>query len=163
MAETQCKRQREEETQVEDGEDSKRHKTYNHILSLLEEDEDEANKDLSSIITTLQEELSCDFSVPSFPFPETAIPSFELSSSSSSPSSTVILKEEEEEEDNERVIRHLLEASDDELGIPQREIQVCDGDDIYGGNAFAECGDDIWQLEDEAANYYALLQAELFM
>lgn len=162
MAETQCKRQREEETQVEDGEDSKRHKTYNHILSLLEEDEDEPNKDLSSIITTLQEELSCDSSVPSFGFPETAITGCALSSSSSSPS-TVVLKEEEEEEDNERVIRHLLEASDDELGIPQREIQVCGGDEIYGGDAFAGCDDGFWQLEDEAANYYALLQAELFM
>ncbi|GMY26034.1 zinc finger CCHC domain protein [Fagus crenata] len=177
MAETPLKRQREE-TQMEDCEESKRHKSYSHILSLLEAEEEEPNQDLSSLITTLQQELSSDsHSIPDpLPFTTTETDTenptkdqnFASSSSSSSSSSqTKLLKEDEEEEDDKgRVIRHLLEASDDELGIPNREVGVglvFDGiEGFNGGDGYSFC-EGLWELEDEAANYYTLLQSELFM
>lgn len=173
MAETPLKRQREE-TQVEE-EDSKRHKSYNHILSLLEADEEEPTQDLSSLITTLQQELSSDSSFDPVQCPvseadpensttASAILECTSSSTSSSPSSstTVVLKEGQED-DREGFIRHLLEASDDELGIPHSEVRLDEG-----GYGFHEVdlwclGNGLWELEDEAANYYTLLQSELFM
>ncbi|KAG6654325.1 hypothetical protein I3843_05G126700 [Carya illinoinensis] len=180
MAETPLKRHREE-TQMDDCEDSKRHKSYNHILSLLEAEaeEEEPTQDLSSLITTLQQELSSDsiFNPLSFPTadavdpenPTTASTTLEdqtsssSSSSSSYSSSTLLLKEDEEEDDKDRVIRHLLEASDDELGIPNREVgEVYGGNEGFNGDGFSLC-DGLWELEDEAANYYTLLQSELFM
>ncbi|XP_021897677.1 uncharacterized protein LOC110814475 [Carica papaya] len=159
------KRQREEtdQTHVEDEvvEENKRHKSYTHILSLLDAEEDEPNQDLSSLITTLQQELSSESDFDhTFPCPPSANPTTTPASSSSSCSN--------EEDDRERVIRHLLEASDDELGIPNR-----DGTDVVGEQGFVFNGDGdgfsapfcdgLWELEDEAANYYALLQSELFM
>ncbi|KAE8023286.1 hypothetical protein FH972_009001 [Carpinus fangiana] len=173
MAETPCKRQREE-TQIEDCDESKRHKSFSHILSLLEAEEEEPTQDLSSLITTLQQELSSDsiFSPLSFPTAEpdpenptsASAPVEDQSSSSSSSSSPAVVLKEDEEDDKERVIRHLLEASDDELGIPNREVGVAyDGDEGFGGvDVFSLC-DGLWELEDEAANYYALMQSELFM
>ncbi|XVE53256.1 hypothetical protein DITRI_Ditri02bG0189600 [Diplodiscus trichospermus] len=177
---TPLKRQREE-TQCSDEqhvEETKRHKSsYNHILSLLEAEEDEPNQGLSSLITTLQQELSSD------PLPcttttfeadlennvtTTGAAAAEAASSSSSSSSSSSLKEDEDQDDKEKVIRHLLEASDDELGIPNREdgvgFEVVEFEEGFnnGGNAFALC-DGLWELEDEAANYYTLLQSELFM
>lgn len=173
MAETPSKRQREE-TQVEDFEEHKRQKSYNHILSLLEAEEDEPTQDLSSIITTLQQELSSDSGFDPLPFtasetdPEnpnsasTAVEEYTSSSSSSSSLSEVLSKEDDKENDKERVMRHLLEASDDELGIPNREL-VLDGENgINGGDGFS-FSDGLWEFEDEAANYYTLLQSELFM
>ncbi|XP_062161248.1 uncharacterized protein LOC133868373 [Alnus glutinosa] len=173
MAETPLKRQREE-TQIEECEEFKRHKSYSHILSLLEAEEEEPTQDLSSLITTLQQELSSEsiFSPLSFPATEpdlenpttaTATVEDQTSSSSSSSSSAAVLKEDEGD-DKERVIRHLLEASDDELGIPNREVGVAyDGDEGFDGvDGFSLC-DGLWELEDEAANYYALMQSELFM
>ncbi|KAA8532995.1 hypothetical protein F0562_032888 [Nyssa sinensis] len=167
MAETSSKRQREE-THVEDFEDSKRHKSYSHILSILEDEEDEPNQDLSSILTTLQQELACDSATFDHPLPgptseSETDPENPLASSATydySPASNAELKEDEEE-DRERVIRHLLEASDDELGIPN----IRDGGDVEingQDHAFALC-DGFWEFEDEAANYYTLLQSELFM
>ncbi|CAH1417128.1 unnamed protein product [Lactuca virosa] len=92
--------------------------------------------------------------------------------------STSNIKKElvEEDDEKERAIRHLFEASDDELGIPSRvedggddgEVGVCGGggDDIageeYGDFSLALC-DGLWELEDEAANYYTVLQSELFI
>ncbi|KAJ8773782.1 hypothetical protein K2173_006432 [Erythroxylum novogranatense] len=181
MAETQTtsKRQREE-THVEGGdehvEESKRHKSYNHILSLLEEEEDEPTQDLSSLITTLQQELSTDsttLDVLSYPTLETdadtntltmATATLEDYPSSSSSSSS---SKEDEEGDRDRVIRHLLEASDDELGLPNREENE-DGFVNNGGDAcsvvdgFSLC-DELWEFEDFNANYYALVQSEVFM
>lgn len=172
MEETPLKRQREE-TQTEDFDESKRHK-YSHILSLLDSEEEEPTQDLSSLITTLQQELSSDSIFDSLSFPTTEIdpenptsasanPEDQASSASSSPSSTALLKEDEED-DKERVIRHLLEASDDELGIPNRDVGVVynENEVLSGGDGFSFC-DGLWELEDEAANYYALLQSELFM
>ncbi|XP_021807577.1 uncharacterized protein LOC110751412 [Prunus avium] len=187
---TPSKRQREE-TLADDCEDPKRHKSYNHILSLLDEEEEEPSQDLSSIITTLQQELSSDSaSEPLTAFPNsdadqeinqssasTAATAFEgyasSSSGSSSPSSSNtnsgFLKEgDEQEDDGERVMRHLLEASDDELGIPQREeLSGFDDAEDAGFNGLMldgfSFGDGLWELEDEAANYYTLVQSELFM
>lgn len=176
MAETPLKRQREE-TQIEDCEESKRHKSYSHILSLLEAEEEEPTQDLSSLITTLQQELSSDpiFNPLSFPTAEpdpenptsasaTVEDQTSASSSFSSSSSSALVLKEDEEDDKERVIRHLLEASDDELGIPNREVGVAyDRDEGFDGvDVFSLC-DGLWELEDEAANYYALMQSELFM
>ncbi|XWS34073.1 hypothetical protein CRYUN_Cryun21dG0007800 [Craigia yunnanensis] len=187
MAEqTPSKRQREEthSSDQDHVEETKRHKSYNHILSLLEAEEDEPNQDLSSLITTLQQELSSD-SVLDDPLP---CPTTTLETDREYPTSTTIaaannarttfddytsatssLKEDEDhQDDKEQVIRHLLEASDDELGIPNREhdigIEVVEFEEGYnnGGNGFALC-DGLWELEDEAANYYTLLQSELFM
>ncbi|XVE85889.1 hypothetical protein DITRI_Ditri17bG0127900 [Diplodiscus trichospermus] len=196
MAEqTPLKRQREE-TQSSDEvhvvEETKRHKSYNHILSLLEAEEDEPNQDLSSLITTLQQELSSD-SLSDDPLPcptttttleaddqenpNTTILAAEANSTCTITedytSATSCLKEDEDQQDDkERVIRHLLEASDDELGIPNREddgvgvgVEVVEYEEERfnnDGNGFPFC-DGLWELEDETANYYALLQSELFM
>lgn len=173
MAEAPLKRQREE-TQIEDGEESKRHKSYNHILSLLDAEEEEPTQDISSLISTLQQELSSDdiFNPLSFPpaetdpeNPATASATLESQASFSSTSSaSPVVSKEDEEDDKDRVIRHLLEASDDELGIPNREAGVAyDGSDGFDGiDGFSLC-DGLWELEDEAANYYTLLQSELFL
>ncbi|KAK3223081.1 hypothetical protein Dsin_010106 [Dipteronia sinensis] len=179
MAETQSKRPREE-TQIVDVEETKRHKSYNHILSLLEAEEEEPTQDLSSLITTLQQELSSDSVIDPIPS-QTADNDLEsnptaastatgedsiASSSTSSPTSSC--SKEDEEDDGQRVIRHLLEASDDELGIPNMDV-VCAENGVYGdgdfngGDVFALCDGLLWELEDEAANYYTLLQSELFM
>ncbi|KAK7822714.1 hypothetical protein CFP56_036231 [Quercus suber] len=135
MAETPLKCQREE-TQIEDYEESKRHKSFNQIVSLLDAEEEEPNQDLSSLITTLQQEISSDsnsiFDPLSFPTAENDPESLTTASSTmqdqnfttSSSSSPKVLSKGDEEDDKERVIRHLLEASDDELGIPNREVGV---------------------------------------
>ncbi|KAK0574026.1 hypothetical protein LWI29_017180 [Acer saccharum] len=176
MAETPSKRPREE-TQIDDVEETKRHKSYNHILSLLEAEEEEPTQDLSSLITTLQQELSSDSVLNPIPS-QTADNDLESSlttatvedsvanSSTSSPTSSC--SKEDEEDDGQRVIRHLLEASDDELGIPNMDV-VCAENGVYGdgdfngGDVFPLCDGLLWELEDEAANYYTLLQSELFM
>ncbi|XVF43096.1 hypothetical protein PTKIN_Ptkin02bG0012700 [Pterospermum kingtungense] len=198
MAElTPCKRQREETQSSEEHveAETKRHKSsYNDILSLLEADEDEPNQDLSSLITTLQQELSSD-SVLDDPVPcptttttttatgeadqENVTISATAAVATNSTvtgfedytSATSSLKEDEEQGDKESVIRHLLEASDDELGIPNRGegegvgVEVVEFDEGFnnGGNIGFSLCDGLWELEDEAANYYTLLQSELFM
>ncbi|KVH96115.1 uncharacterized protein LOC112527891 [Cynara cardunculus var. scolymus] len=163
MAETQPKRPREPEPEPEElfsceMEITKRHKnSYNQILSILddntEDEKQETTQDLTDFFTALQRELSS-----SDPLPELAV----------KPDQTPKQETEDGDGDKERVIRHLLEASDDELGIPNR---VGDGDgggedDILAGEEVgfpvALC-DGLWELEDEAANYYTLLHSELIM
>ncbi|KAK1413756.1 hypothetical protein QVD17_35536 [Tagetes erecta] len=74
------------------------------------------------------------------------------------------------------VIRHLLEASDDELGIPSRVDSGDGGGDAgdggggggdvsggYFGDFDIGLSNGLWEIEDEVANYYTLLQCELFM
>ncbi|EEF39889.1 conserved hypothetical protein [Ricinus communis] len=83
-----------------------------------------------------------------------------------------MLLKEDEEDDKDRVIRHLLEASDDELGIPNTETGsgfddgyegfVSSANGFSGVDGFSLC-DGLWEIEDANANYYALLQSELFM
>lgn len=69
-----------------------------------------------------------------------------------------------EEDDKEKMIRHLLEASDDELGLPNRiDFNGDTNFDNVGHSVFSVCDGGLWELEDEAANYYTLLQAQLFM
>ncbi|MGI4370278.1 hypothetical protein ACR2V4_27185, partial [Klebsiella pneumoniae] len=154
MAETPSKRQREETHLSEDIEDPKRHKSYTQILSLLEEEEEEPTEDFSSILTTLQRELSCDSeSDPS------SVSGSEPDPDSYGPIEGPVPSEDDE---RERVLRHLLEASDYELGIPNRSDVGDDGEAFHDGD-FLDLGDGLWELEDEAANYYTLVQSELFL
>ncbi|GLU09399.1 hypothetical protein SLE2022_262630 [Rubroshorea leprosula] len=169
MAETPTKRLREETTQIpEDFEEAKRHKSYNYILSLLESEEDEPNQDLSSLITSLQQELSSDSTPGLVPGTTTTdsdhgTAAITVEDYTSVTSSSNSLKEEDD------VIRHLLEASDDELGIPNREVGAeaveCGGEVLNGGGdaLLPAWGDVLWELEDETANYYTWVQSELFM
>ncbi|KAE8683074.1 anaphase-promoting complex subunit 2-like [Hibiscus syriacus] len=183
MAEQMPSKRQREETQSSNEElveETKRHKSYNHTLSLLEAEEVDQSQDVSSLITSLQQQLSSD-SVLDVPFPPTTTPlkahdqqnpagmtnSNCMVSIEDRTTATSSLKGDEDlrVDDKEQVIRHLLEASDDELGIPNREsvlgVEFDEGFD-NGGNGFALC-DGLWELEDEAANYYTLLQSELFM
>ncbi|KAG7032206.1 hypothetical protein SDJN02_06249, partial [Cucurbita argyrosperma subsp. argyrosperma] len=173
------KRQRDEAQMEEmsEGEELKRQKSYDQILSLLEEEEEEAVEDLSSIISSLQQEISSSSSSSSSPCStkwhpiskQTNTQKAEMEEAAASAecgsvedyasccccsSSSV---NEEEGGERERVMRHLLEASDDELGIPNSEFMVGEGVD-----GVALC-DALWELEDEAANYYTLFHSQLFM
>ncbi|XP_019170544.1 PREDICTED: uncharacterized protein LOC109166109 [Ipomoea nil] len=157
---TQPKRQRGEAIEEEE-EASKRHKySYNHLMSILEEEEEEDDdnkpvQDLSAILTALQQELCSPATAG-----EAEPPPAGLTTASS---------KEDENGDRFSVIRHLLEASDDELGIPAGS-----GMDGGGGNGTTDGGggadlpafslsDGLWELEDESANYYSLLHSQLFM
>lgn len=192
MAETQPKRHREEPQSLDFEEANpcaKRQKPYNNILSFLEEEEEEedeteptsepTNEDLSAMFTTLQQELSSSTSCDSTAFddfdfvPFTAVEveveelaAHQQKSTESSTSAVCSPRSgdgEGEDEGAKSVMRHLLEASDDELGIPNRE----DNDVVgmkYGENfPFALSDHGLWELEDETANYYTVLQSELFM
>ncbi|GAB4839982.1 hypothetical protein Ancab_020691 [Ancistrocladus abbreviatus] len=206
MEETPLKRQREETqiVELEEEEVLKRQKSYKDIISILEEEEDEPNQDLSSLMTTLQQELSSSssYSYDNFSSVSSSLdsvlvgPVTVLNSSSSSeadpteimnsstvldynslsPSQQLTVKGEGEEEEKEKVMRHLLEASDDELGLPNAvgaggEAVVVEDDDqglvmgaISGGDLLPLGGDGLWDFEDhEAANYYSFFQSELFM
>lgn len=148
---------------------SKRHKPYNQIISLLDSDqEEESTEDLSPLMTTLQQEITC----ASNNNPDTLLnPALEKNNQHNPTTSleeSSTLSKEEEEEDKERVMRHLLQASDDELGIPNNytgDGLLGFGEDglINGGDGFSSLSDELWELEDERANYYALLQSELFL
>nr|GMD16937.1 putative LisH domain-containing protein C1711.05-like protein [Ipomoea batatas] len=135
------KRQREESLETMEGKISKRSKPFDHILSILEEEEEEEPKGA----------LESEFG------PMIRDPAHEVSPD---PSST-------EDDDRIDVIRHLLEASDDELGIPNLRTDGGDNADENGADGqdfpFSLCDDGLWEFEDQSANYYSLLQAELFM
>lgn len=162
MAESPRKRFREEETSsetLEDGAEIKRQRSFHQILSILESEEDEPTQDLSSLVTTLQQELSSPnpLSDPLAEPTQLSPTQPDPTSTSSSSSSFSALVDEEEEE----VLRHLLEASDDDLGIPQPENGGGVAVSREGSEVFTY--DEIWELEDVAANYYTWLQSELFM
>lgn len=182
MAETATssllKRQRDEQEQeTKPREDSKKQKasssstSYNEVQCLLDnvEAQNEADSELTSLITTLQQEISTEeqnaavFENPPLSY-----------SSRSSSSSSCVPKEEEYEIDKEKekVMKHLLEASDDELGIPNTKTErsnyeivnsETNQDYINGFSLLDGFGDGLWELEDEVANYYTLLQSQLFM
>ncbi|KAL3751632.1 hypothetical protein ACJRO7_012461 [Eucalyptus globulus] len=165
MADGPLKRQREEteETHVNGlGEDqTKRLKPspQPQVLSFLDDQLDDgqiSSQELSSLISALQDELTSDSEPGLPPSSEPELLASPSSSSSSSPE-----EESDGDEDKEKVLRHLLVASDDELGLPSRE----DGEGPEGGAFGVELlsYDGLWELEDEAANYYTLLQSELFM
>lgn len=168
------KRPREESQVKEDLDDceefSKRHKPYNLILSLLESEEEDSTQDLSPLMTTLQHELitTCAshhdsdtlLSQPQNNSTQENLTT-SISTTSCGNSNDIVVKEDKGDE-KERVMRHLLEASDDELGIPSRvDHELLDfGEDMFPSTI---C-DGLWELEDiDTANYYALLQSELFL
>ncbi|KAL1806339.1 hypothetical protein ACET3Z_029407 [Daucus carota] len=149
MAEKQTKRHREE-VQATTIQDSPIQKRQN---SCTQEEEQ-----------VLYEDIFDPFQVPD---PELApmqnTETVEPATEDCSPS--CMLTKEEEDDEKERMIRHLLEASDDELGLPDKSSGL--GEDFIGpvdlfDDPFS-CCDGIWELEDEVANYSTLLQAELFM
>ncbi|XP_047323125.1 uncharacterized protein LOC124926861 [Impatiens glandulifera] len=165
MAETQAKRQRDETLIVEEDleEDPKRRKSYNQILSFLdEEDQDDSNQDVSSIFTTLQRELSFDSDPITQPDKLLQPDNQDIGAA---------------KEDEDRLLKRLLEATDDELGLPTGPVTGQNNDDHDDGLLVMDGGDDefglmssscgggggLWELEDEAANYYTWFQSELFM
>ncbi|KAI3714275.1 hypothetical protein L1987_72872 [Smallanthus sonchifolius] len=165
MAETQPKRPREQgqdEHQFFSGEFeiTKRHKnSYNQILSILDDDTEdehqETTQDLTDFFSALQQEL-----LSSNPLPELIIDSDQT------------VKQEAGDgdggKDKEWVIRHLFEASDDELGIPDYRVSVGGGGDgealtgEHGGFPVSLC-EELWEVEDDAANFCTLLHSELIM
>ena len=171
MAETTpIKRHREEETLAEE-ETNKRQKpsssSYNDQILCLLDDSDELNlpnNDLASFIHTLQQDISSD--------DQNGVVS-RVSNVEDSSTSCVSSKEDDvDEESKEKVMQHLLEASDDELGLPSNEFGESNyemikndvsQDYIYGDSLLDGFGDAFWELEDEAANYYTLLQSQLFL
>ncbi|KAL1551012.1 hypothetical protein AAHA92_18904 [Salvia divinorum] len=168
MAENSPKRHRDDST-GSDLDDScstvKRQKPYNNILNLLDEEEpepepsNEQSQDLSAMFTTLEQELSSSDTTTTFdfePLPEAA--------EHSQPPPSAECGGGDEDENVKSVMRHLLEASDDELGIPN----ATDENGVENFNAvedlpFAFTDHVLWELEDVAANYYTVLQSELFM
>lgn len=178
MEETTGSKRPREETQLQEldfEEHSKRHKPYNHILSLLESEEEDSSEDLSSLITTLQQEITCACTPDTLLSPAqendqdnpttttTTLEDYSASASSSPPQSEIGALKEDEEDDKERIMRHLLEASDDELGIPNGGDGLMDfsEDGFNGRDGFSSFGNGLWELEDETANYYTLLLSEL--
>lgn len=192
MAESQLKRQREEngvqgyDECVAEEEYSKRHKSYNDILSILElQEEDEPNQDLSDIFTSLEQELSSSDSTAvcgggsggSFgsggdvsgseaeSVDETC---FSAAPDRNSGGDSGNNESIEEDDERVRVMRHLLEASDDELGIPNRVEESGEEEETGSGDKqqLFLSGDWKWQFEDDAADYYynfMHLQSELFI
>ncbi|KAJ4879725.1 Uncharacterized protein Rs2_36779 [Raphanus sativus] len=170
---TPLKRHREEETLAEE-ETNKRQKpstssfsSHNdQILSLLNDSDElnQPNNDLTSFLNSLQQDISSD--------DQNGVLS-RVSNVEDSSTSCVSSKEDDvDEEAKETVMQHLLEASDDELGLPSNEFgesnyemikNEISQDYVCGDNLLDGFGDAFWELEDEAANYYALLQSELFL
>ncbi|KAL8111962.1 hypothetical protein AgCh_019605 [Apium graveolens] len=187
MAETLAKRHREEEEEISDIQDenreAKRYKSYNTttnnkqqaLVSFLEQQEDQddvivSSQDLSLFLTNLQHELFSDPS-PYLPDPSQLGPHAAHQTLVLDPTTkdwNICSKEDDEKESV--IIRHLLEASDDELGLPNEvgvDRTVSSGDEDFNGlddkhNSSLFC-DGLWELEDEAANYDTLLQSQLFM
>ncbi|KAK7362256.1 hypothetical protein VNO77_04366 [Canavalia gladiata] len=157
-----------------DEESSKRYKPYNHILSLLESEEEDSTQDLSPLITTLQEEITnCASRSNTLLAQHNHITTTTLTTnntledcSTSTAFSTTNSNDIVGEDDKDSVMRHLLEASDHELGIPNggEEGLLDFGEDGFNsGDMFSSICDGLWELEDETANYYTLLQSELFL
>ncbi|KAL8104714.1 hypothetical protein AgCh_028786 [Apium graveolens] len=152
MAEKQTKRYREEETQEASTQyfpfQKRQKSSTQHQVQVFYED----------ILDPFQEP---DPELPPMQHNQTVEPATEDCSPS-----CMLTKEEEEDEEKEGMIRHLLEASDDELGLPDNSSVLLGKDFSDPVNLFYDpflCCDGIWELEDEVANYSTLLQAELFM
>ncbi|CAA0823862.1 Unknown protein [Striga hermonthica] len=165
---TELKRLRSEDPETSGSDDSsqnsKRQKPYGGILSLLDQDEDDCEaahgQDLAAVFSALQQEISDAAAAVDVDSP--ALAAAEDRSAADG-----------EEGEAESVMRRLLEASDDELGIPSAEemygnINNGNGDEIVDGIRPGEdlpfgFVDNLWELEDVAANYYTMLQSELFI
>ncbi|GFP86180.1 hypothetical protein PHJA_000761800 [Phtheirospermum japonicum] len=171
MAETQTPQKRLRDEKAQEGsagsgfDGSKRQKPYNNIISLLDDDDEEEvepshepshelSHDLSAIFTTLQQELTSFGSPPS-----------SAAAADDMAGRHVTGGGDGEEGLKLAVMRHLLEASDDELGIPNRSTDEINPDILDSGENFnvAFNDDGLWEFEDETANYYTGLQSELFM
>ncbi|XP_030549418.2 uncharacterized protein LOC115754519 [Rhodamnia argentea] len=173
MAETSPLKRRREAAPDEEEEEGKRQKPYKDVLSLLEEEEDVPGQDLSSLIASLQQELTSG----SGPGPSAASAAKEADAEAPSPSAPPFpspVGGGGGADERERVMRRLLEASDDELGLPSREssevgdgVGVEEGDDgPCGGGGDGQgwidlCEGLVWELKDEAADHYALLEPGL--
>lgn len=122
--------------------------SYDTILDFLDSDDENLPEDVSSLISSLQEELSETLPSPAGAGPAGEGGRVELSSSDSA---------------GEEVIRRLVEASDDELGIPAG-LEAEEEEEEFVGREVGEISnyDVFWELEEEAANHY-MLQSELFM
>lgn len=121
--------------------------SYDTILDFLESDDENLPEDVSSLISSLQEELSETLPSPAAAELAGEGGRVELSSSDSG---------------GEEVIRRLVEASDDELGIPSG-LEAEEEEEEVGKEVGEISNYDVfWELEEEAANYY-MLQSELFM
>ncbi|KAI3744515.1 hypothetical protein L1987_57598 [Smallanthus sonchifolius] len=159
--ETPPKRHREDAAGDSEIETTKRHRN-----SYINEQQ-ETTQDLLDFFTNLSSDPFLDFTPQPEPDPD------------NDPNQQLV----DDDDDKESVIRHLLEASDDELGIPSRVVEGGgdgDGDgggggdggdggggggdeEVAGGDFSLGLCDGLWELEDEVANYYTLLQSELFM
>ncbi|KAL1355881.1 hypothetical protein HN51_007844 [Arachis hypogaea] len=176
------KRPRDElegEVDFEECSNTKRNKPYNHILTILESEEEESTQDLSPLMTTLQQEITCTPSNNNSHQSQLNDQNTLHTTNPNDQNTLTSIHQEEEENDKERVMRHLLQASDDELGIPSSGDEYGSTLDFgefgfrtnnngeYGegenNNGFSSLCDNLWELEDEAANYYTLLQSELFL
>lgn len=179
MAENSAKRDRADSPSSEFDESSsvpKRQKPFNNLLNLLDEEEEEPesepshelSRDLSAIFTTLEQELSstsCD-SAAAATFDFESLPSTAAEAEHSQPPPSAESDGGEEDASVKSVMRHLLEASDDELGIPNTRDESENGvEDFTSGEnlPFGFTDNGLWELEDVAANYYTVLQSELFM
>ncbi|KAL3654220.1 hypothetical protein CASFOL_003901 [Castilleja foliolosa] len=158
MAENQTPQKRLRDEKIQDDspgpeiDGSKRQKKpYSNIISLLEDDDEEEvepshelSRDLSAIFTNLQQELSSSVC------------------SAGDEMAGHHVAGDGDEGLKLAVMRHLLEASDDELGIPNRSTDGINPDIISSTvDGFNDNG--LWEFEDETANYYTILQSELFM
>ncbi|KAK9074598.1 hypothetical protein SSX86_007196 [Deinandra increscens subsp. villosa] len=156
MAETQTptKRHREEDNDVVSQiEPPKRHKNPHFNEQQSEPDPDD---NLLDFFTYLSSDPLLDFTQQPEPDPDDNL----------NPNPN---PKQESDDEKESVIRHLLEASDDELGIPSRVDGGInggdngDGGDDVSGSGYGDFLFGLWEIEDEAANYFTLLQSELFM
>ncbi|KAL7091441.1 hypothetical protein ACP275_12G106500 [Erythranthe tilingii] len=179
MAETPHKRLRDQDSHIADY-SSKRQKPYNTILHLLDEEEPsqepsrELSHDLSAIYTTLQQELvssNCTSTTTTLVHDD----DFDSLPPSEASAAAAVGEAElpghptygggagaDENDGVKSVMRHLFEASDDELGIPNRLDENVNIEDKLPFSLINDYNG-LWELEDEAANYYTVLQSELFM
>ncbi|KAK4788525.1 hypothetical protein SAY86_019844 [Trapa natans] len=160
----------EEEEEKQQTLNTKRQKSLcNHVISILHEDGDKLpHHGLWSLITTTVSPYAEvePWSTAYLTTPEV------IGQCDASPTVT-----EEGLDDRERVFRHLLEASDDELGLPSRDegssssvfepalfpVDTIDNMDDLSLKNLASLEGLYWELEDETANYNAILQSELFL
>lgn len=145
MADSERKRPREEsedDSPAEKRPCSTSSSSFQSILSLLESEEESPAEDVSSLISSLQEEI-CSADAAALAAPA---------------------KQALSEAGGDEVIRHLLEASDLELGIPAEDEEERREAEESGAVGEISNYDVFWELEEEAANYYALFQSpESFM
>ncbi|XP_051149006.1 uncharacterized protein LOC127263816 [Andrographis paniculata] len=155
MAEPYQKRPRDESEGVNHFSDSKRQNSVSEGELLQEE---ELSSPSSSSAVFQQQDLSAAFDFDFLPAEEVEeIPGGATAAACSS---------SDEDDGVNSVMRHLLEASDDELGLPNcTDDEALNTADVSCSENFPiDFGNDgLWEFEDVAAGYYTMLQSELFM